>query len=77
MRFVINAFILPGLVVCKTLCGCMHLKHQVYKKKNCLPAPGVCLFAAMSINVTKGDVKHLPINQMMPGSITYELRMMP
>ena len=49
-----------GLVVCVTVCGCVHLKdplESVEKSRGSSPGSGFLYVADMSITVTKGDVK--------------------
>ena len=51
-----------GLVVCITVCGCVHLKdplelESVEKSRGSSPGSGFLSVADMSITVTKGDVK--------------------
>ena len=49
-----------GLVVCITVCGCVHLKdplESVEKSRGLSPGSGFLSVADMSITVTKGDVK--------------------
>ena len=48
------------LVVCITVCGCVHLKdplESVEKSRGLSPGSGFLSVADMSITVTKGDVK--------------------